>query len=318
MRRTAAIVLCVVASGCKRPPPAPEGLEASASYVIQNFYADDLTFEAGVQGFLAWYEEEGYLLVGEQATSENTDSFVVGTLSADTLAQLPMDDEILLDADADEWGPRDLGRAPGVVSLAEMQCDWKLAEAYLVRPDQHQIFSDDFEGYERTYLTSRATYEGASADGEYDRVPDALDPFADGFDGEAYARTLLRTDSVIDPTKVITANIEAYPMHLDLRHGSYDLDGEALSAFAILTWTEAAAWGENGTNGLLQSYSVEINVERPDGVTLRMLSVWSEPKGGGIEPDSAFALNFAVNKSLAASQRLSDVCDGTVEVPDEP
>ena len=58
-------------------------------------------------------------------------------------------------------------------------------------------------------------------------------------------------------------------------------------------------------------------MQRPDDKTLRMLAVWAEPKGGGIEPDSAFALTFAVNKSLAASERLSAVCAGEEEVPPE-
>ena len=45
-----------------------------------------------------------------------------------------------------------------------------------------------------------------------------------------------------------------------------------------------------------------------------MLAVWAEPRGGGIEPDSAIALNFAVNKSLASSERMSGICSGEIEL----
>lgn len=309
--------LFLLLAACKAPPPAPEGLDASTSYLIREFYADDLTFQAGVQGFMDWFAEEGFELVGERADTSNTGAFVINDLTEESLAHLPMDEEILLDADKDEVGPRDLSRAKGVVSLAEMQCAWTLAEAYLVRPDQNVIFDGDFEGYERTYLGDRAAFEGGSADNAYDAVDEKLDPYGGSFDDAAFARSLLRTENSVDPTSILTADIEAYPMHLDLRHGEFEIDGEPTGVLSILTWTEAAAWGSSGDNALLQSYSIEINVQRPDDKTLRMLAVWAEPKGGGIEPDSAFALNYAVNKSQDASDRLSAVCAGEEDVPDE-
>jgi hypothetical protein len=312
------MVLCLAAclAACKKPPPAPEGLDASSSYLIRNFYADDPTFQAGVQGFMGWYEEEGYLLVGSAATTSNTDSFVVTALTPEDVGYLPLTDP-LLDGDGEEYGARDLTRAPGVVSLADMECAWTEAEAWLARADQDIVFPDDFEGYDRTFLGDRDTFQQASVDGEYDEVEEALDPFGAGFDDAAMARTLLRTMNDVDPKAVLTADLDAYPMHLDFRHGVYEVNDEEISAAAIITWTDAAAWGSGGDNALLQQYSVEINVQLPENHTLRMLAVWSEPHGSGIEPGSTTALNYAVNKSLKSSERMSDLCSGAETVDPE-
>ncbi len=297
---------------CSPPPPAPEGLDAASSYLVREFYSDDATFQAGVQGFMQWFDDEGHELVGESATTDNTEAFTVGDLSNDDVAALPLDDELLVDPDSDTWEARDVGAAAGVVSLAEMNCSWTESEEWLMRADQDTIFTDDWEGYERTYVTSREAYEGASSSGEYDAIEEALLPFEDGFDAAPYERTLLLTENLVDPSPVLFADLPAYQMNLDFRHGAYEIGDEVFSAFAILTWHAAAVWGDAGDNGLLQTYSVEINVERSGGKTLRMLAVWAQPVGAGLEPDDAFVLNYAVNKSLSSSERMSEVCENGI------
>ena len=293
---------------CSPPPPAPEGLDAASSYLVREFYSDDATFQAGVQGFMQWFEDEGHELVGEAATTDNTEAFTVGDLTNEDVAHLPLDEELLVDPDTDTWEKRDVGNAAGVVSLAEMDCTWQESEEWLLRADQDTIFTDDWEGYERTYVTSKDAYTGASSSGDYDSIEEALSPFEDGFDTGPYERTLLFTENLVDPSPVLFADMPAYEMNLDFRHGAYEIGDEQLSAFAILTWHPAAVWGDGGENGLLQTYSVEINVERTSGKTLRMLAVWAQPVGAGLEPDDAFVLNYAVNKSLSSSERMSEVC----------
>ncbi|MED5373273.1 MAG: hypothetical protein VX899_19800 [Myxococcota bacterium] len=295
---------------CSPPPPAPEGLDASTSYMVQHFYDDDAMFQAGVQGFMAWYEAEGYELVGVGNDTDDTDSFTVGDLSDENVAHLPLEWELLLDGAEDTWGPRDMSMAKGVVSLAEMECDWIETEDYLVRPDQDAVFNGDWESYERTYLNDRDTFQAASVSGEFDEIEVALDPFADDFDPSTVGRSMLFTVNTADPTKVLTADMQPYELRLDLRHGIYDVGEEQLGAMAILTYNTEAVWDEEGKNALIQSFSIEVNVERPDDKTLRMLAVWAQPYGAGIEPDSALALNYAVGKSLDASIRLSDICSG--------
>lgn len=303
---------------CSPPPPAPEGLDASTSYMVSNFYADDALFQAGIQGFMGWFEDEGKDLVGVAADSSNTDSFTIGYLTEDDVAQLPLSDEILLNGEEDTWGPRDMNRAAGVVSLAEMECDWIETEDYLVRTDQDNVFAGDWEGYERTYVSSREDFQAASRSGEFTPIEEGYDPFADGFDPSQSASTILFTDNNADPSAVLGVDMQPYLLKLDLRHGIYEVDGEDLGVMAILTYNSDAVWDEEGKNGLIQTYSMELNVERPGDKTLRMLAVWAEPFGLGAEPDDAFVLNYAVNKSLDSSNRIGDICSGDVEVPAEP
>ena len=319
MRRTALCCLVVTTglAACKRPPEAPKGLDASTNYLMKHFYDDDATFQAGIQGFVDWYDKDGKGLVGQDATVDTVDAYTVGDLTPDAVAHLPIDEEILVDPGDDTYAPRDLSRAKGVVSLAEMQCGWRTAEELLVRKDQHVVFDGDFEGYERTFLGSRKDFEGARDSLEFAPVDEPLDPWADGFDAAAFGTTLLMTENRVDPTAVLTANMDPYPMNLDLRHGVYDIDGEDVAVLAIVTYNIGAAWGSAGNNALLQGFSIEINVERKKNETLRMLAVWSEPKGGGVDPDSALALSFAVKKAGKASDRMSDICAGDITIPKE-
>ncbi len=298
-----------LASGCKAaPPPAPEGLDESARYMIREFYRDDAYFGAGVQGFMGWYADEGYLLVGEAATLENTDSFTVSDLVQSDITHLALNEL---------EGGRDVTTASGVVSLAEMDCSWKESEALLTRPDQDTVFDGTWEEYSREFQTSRPLFEGASTVEDIAEVDIDIDRFDDTFDMTPYETSMLLTSNMPDPAALLGVNIPEYEMFLDLRHGFYDIDGELTPVLTILTFTVDESYGPTGANGLRQSYSIELNVARPDGKTLRMLAVWAEPVSEILEPGSAAVLNYAVNKSLAASDRMTEVCTGAVTIPAE-
>jgi hypothetical protein len=304
--------------GCAPPPPAPEGLNESSSYMVRNFYADDETFKAGVQSFMDWFNSEGQEILGITADVNSTDAFEVEPLQLDDVAHLPLDPEIITDARDDIIEARDTTRAVGVVSLAEMDCSWTETEALLVRPDQDTVFSGDWEGYERTYVTPMDTFTEGSTSSDFADIRRNLEPFAEDFDPAPYASSLLFTDNIVDPTLVVTANIESYPMDLDLRHTTVDIDGEQTGVLAVLTYNRAAAWGASGQAALLQSYSIELNIERPGGRTLRLLAVWAETfdRSNLVAPDSPLAKVFAVNKSLDSSNRISAICSGDIVLPD--
>ncbi len=298
-------------SGCApAPPPAPEGLDESARYMIREFYRDDAFFGAGLQGFMTWFNDEGYLLVGEQATSENTDSFTVNDLEQGDIEHLAL-------ADLAATGGRDVTTAAGVVSLAEMDCSWKESEALLARADQDVVFDETWEGYRREYQTDRARFQGATDTEEFAEIAVDLERFTEGFDMTPYESSILLTRNFPDPASLLGVNIPEYEMLLDLRHGIYEIDGELTPVLSIMTFTVDETYGPNGDNGLRQSYSIEINVARPDDKTLRMLAVWAEPISTIADPDDPFVLNYAVNTSLKASDRMTEVCTGAVEVPDE-
>jgi hypothetical protein len=335
--RTPAILLIALAA-CKPPPPAPQGLNDTTRYLYREFWSDDATFQAGIQGFYDWFENGGGKeLVGIGAclgddcgdeTSKPTDAFTIDDLTDEDVAAYPLDDQIILeindpdDPADDVLGPRDITGPAGVVSLAEMDCSWTESEALLVRRDQNTVFPKDWEGYDRKYLTPRETFEAAAVAGTFTEIPERIDPYAEDFDLDAYGDTVLFTRNTADPTSLMGVNLPGYPLNLEFRQGTWDIvvDGEAetVSGFAIITYDPGAVWGPDGTNGLRQEYSVEVNLSRPNDKTLRMLAVWAEPISPIISADATLSLNYAVNKSLTSSNLLSDICSGEVEVADEP
>ena len=111
-------------------------------------------------------------------------------------------------------------------------------------------------------------------------------------------------------------NLDAYPLFLDFRHGRYTVDGEELGAFAIATHMRDPVVNGAG-NGLAQTYSIEINVERPGGKTLRMLTVWAQALTEGITIDDDVARRAAVNKALQSSDDLSALCAAVDQIEDD-
>ena len=212
-----------------------------------------------------------------------------------------------------------------MVSLAEMSCSWQVAEDFLVRPDQNEVFTT-WDNYERTYLSDRATFDQATDDLSFDPVLERVDPyFDDAWDPDEFAKTFILTRNVVDAAPQLggLVDLEPYDLNLDFRHGVIDLEDEdgvvsPTGYFAILTFITEPALDENEENGLKQSYSIEINVERPGNKTLRMLAVWGEPQNNlGFEPDDPIILNGTVNLSLEASEELNVKCaeadDGSYE-----
>ena len=239
---------------------------------------------------------------------EPLDSFTIGDLVWEDVSHFPLE------------GARTIENAKGVVSLAEMDCAWTRAEDFLLRPDQDTVFDSSWEEYARTFVTPRAEFQAASTSLEFDPITEDLAPFEAGFDPSLYSATLLFTENVANPASVAGVDLPAYDLRLDLRHGVVsvtdpDVGETDLGVLAILTYNLAPVYQDGGANGLVQSYSVEINVERPGDKTLRMLAVWAEPLG--IDADSDFVLSYAVNQSLTASNRLSDICSGVDDIPAE-
>jgi hypothetical protein len=297
-------------AACQPPPPAPVGLDESARYLVREFYSDDTAFAQGVQGFMDWYASEGIELEGQRpdAGAENSDAFSIDDLAAEDVAQLPL------------LHGRDPIDAAGTVSLARMDCGVVASEDLLVRPDQFHVFSEDWDGYERTFTTSRQTWQDASRSGDYARVTQDLDVFAEDFDPAPWESSLMLTSNLANPAPELggLADLDAYIMYLDFRHGSYDVSGEESQAFLILSYIAEPAVRENSDQRLNQSYSIEINVARPGGSTVRMLAVWTEIEGGGMHSDDDIVKNYAVNKAQDSSERLSAICAGEIEIEDEP
>jgi len=309
------VAMGLLTTACNQPPPAPESLNEAVRYMFREFYSADPEFQAGVQGFMNWYNTEGKDIADVQASLDTAHKYTLEPLTLEDIDYLPLDEQVLIDPKEDTFGPRDPSSAIGVISVGSMNCDWKTAEHFLVREDQDTIFEDDWEAYSREYLSSEDTFLDASTAETFDAIEERLNPWAEGFDDDVYASTVLRTVNQVDPSKVLTSNIEAYEMNLDLRHGLFDVDENSVGALAILTYNKGAAWGSAGNDGLVQSYSIELNVETEGGQTMRMLAVYAQAESAATDTDGALAYTYAVNKSLKSSQRMSEVCSGEVEIP---
>ncbi len=319
MRRLLLALVPVLAlTACEPPPDAPQGLDEASSFVIREFYNDDASFEAGLQGFMNWFYDEGEALVGlrpvdieTEKGETGTDSFSVSSLEDEDVAHLPENPD-----------GNGLDVAGGVVSLAEMSCPWQVAEDFLVRQDQSEVF-DVWEGYDRTYVNSLDEFNTATDNLEFTPIPEELDVRGGGFDPAGWAGSILFTENQADPGTFLGQNLEPYPLFLDLRHGVFDLadaSGEVAptGVFAILTYVTGKATNSAGDSGLLQSYSIEINVQRPGEKTLRMLAVWAEPMVGGtpVHPGDALynaSLNQSVGTSLDQSNQLDEKCTAWAE-----
>jgi len=305
MLRTSALVgILIGACACSPPPPAPEGLDASSAYLIREFHEADDGFNAGLQGFMDWFDEEGFTLVGERANSENTDAFTVGDLSDDDVGYLPV------------TSGRDVEATAGIVSLSDMDCEVSESEALLVMPAQQSVFVDDWTAYDRTFVTSRAEYEGATSDLDYEPILERQDVFAADWDGAPVDRTLMITSNIGDPAPELggLADLDGFPLFLHFRHGVHVRGEVEMPYYAILSFNPDTTSNAAGTQHLHQSYTIEINIEQTPGRTLRMLALWTEVEGAGLSSDDALTLNFAVNKAQSSAERLSAICAGDAEL----
>jgi len=296
------LLLPLAALACKPPPPAPEGLQDSLTYLFRNFYAEDEVVSAGLTGFMDWVDTDGQELLGKTADMDNVGEFTLDYLTAEDVAELPIEGEV------------ELTFAPGTVALSDLDCDWKETEGYLVRTDQDIVFGE-FDSYSREFLTSRATFESATAGDDFEPVPEPLaDPYASTPALGELERSFLLTDNVATSTEVgVTLEFE---LLLTLRHGSYEVQGEQAGAFLILTWMPQRAVSAGGDNSIEQSYSLELDVSRPGGRTHRLMASWIQIEGL-FDHDSDTVKVVGVNKNLDSSARLARICSGDDDLPAE-
>jgi len=251
-----------------------------------------------------WYNDEGHLLIGEAATVDNTESFSLDVLTDEDVVGLPLREDIVIE------------QAMGVVALANIGCSWQSLESYMVRADQ-DVVSEDWEGYQRSFLSSRSDFENATLSDDYARINEAIDPFDAEFDPAEFGSSVLMTDNIANPGPILFTDLPAYGVRLHLRHGVFTIDDGETGAVVALSFTSDPVYDDNGSSGLLQSYSVEVIIDQGSGQSLRLLALWNDSFGPGVESDSAIVLNYAVNRALDSADHLSDLCAGMIDIPDE-
>lgn len=285
------------ALGCHAPPEAPDGLDDSLAFLFREFHSDDAQVGAGLAGLVTWFDTEGDALLGGHADLDNVGAYELRRLTRDDTVRLAVE------------GDPDPADAPGVVSVAEMSCALPEAEGLVIRADQQVVFDTTWTAYDRAYDTDRAAYEAAD---EQVREPIADEDLA------AYPGALLLT------TNAASASELGYSLTLDLdlrfRHGTFELDGVPTDAYLVLGFMPRPAHtrDDDGENGIAQSYSLDVNVARPGGTTLRVFGAWSELDSPLIAADSPFVLAQGVNESQDAANRMSRICSGEIALPPEP
>lgn len=280
--------------GCTRPPAVPEGLGQSLRHLIGGFYGPDEEVSAGLTGLLQWYEEEGYGLLGTSADIDNIGAFELGELTHDDVSAL---------APRTVADPRD---ATGVIAVAELPCQWQDADRMLVRPDQDDVFTD-FDFYDRTYVNSRAAYDGARQDDQFS-ASDALDP---SDPSSVPSDVLLLTENSTSGTELgVTIPFE---LNMHARHGSYLVLEESTRAGLYVTWMPTRAEAAGGVNTMEQSYTFEVDLAYGDK-TLWIYASWAQVETGVFASDSTMLMAVSVTKAQGTAQRMADVCEGRVEL----
>lgn len=280
---------------CHRPDPAPEGLDASARFLLREFHSDDETVASGLTGLLQWFDAEGNALVGQTATEETVDGFTLVDLDPADVADLPLEDD-----------GRDLANANGAIGLATIACTPAAAESWLVRSDQVAVFDGDFDAYVRDYVSDRATFEGAT--------PEPVEATIDAANADDRPDALLRTNN--DVTISALSTTVSYGQVREFRHGTFDADGESLPALLALTYVPQASGDESNTV-LRQNYGLELVLDRGDAESLRIFAVWSHIDSPLIGVDSPIWQTNTVNQTVKSAQRMSDLCTGDAEIPAE-
>lgn len=296
MRSRFLLLFPALAAACK-PPEAPAGLNESLTYLLREFHSDDARVSAGLTGLMDWFARDGGELLGERADLENVGSFRLEDLQPSDVARFPVE------------GSPDVTEAPGVVSLAEMNCKLSRAQALLVRPDQHVVFEGTWETYDRVFDTPRAAWEGVALD-EVSAVNEPI--------GEEALDA--QPDALMITTNQVTASQLGFTVEFELllrmRHGVFEIDGEPTEALLILSFMPRPG-DAGGGNAIAQSWSIEADIARPGGSTLRVFGAWSELDSPLIAADAGPVLATGVNKAQDTAERLSAICSGEFEIPPE-
>ena len=302
LRSAAAIVGFAGLIGCQAPPPAPEGLDNSVRYLLNEFYADDLTFGAGLTGLMNWVDDEGNALLELNPNVGNVAEFRLETrLAAEDTRHMPV---------THGRSPAD---APGVVGLAEIGCDWAEGEALHTRGDQDVVFDGEWTSYDRTYASPRADYDAARVADDFPGLTAEIDPTTADWASAELAPLFLKTRNALGTSS--TGVDFDYTLDLHFRHGRFDVQDEPTEAMVILTWMSEAVDSTNSDNQLFQVYSVDMIVSQGAGQGMRLVANYTEV--GPLDSDNELVQALGVNRILNFAERLNGICTGEAEVPAE-
>ncbi len=304
---------------CEPPPPAPQGLADCVKYMLANFYAEEDVFTAGVQGCLNWTIENAALPDDHEdklldCTEDTTVQECAMSLNLSDDGE-PIPGEELTEADLAALDlveidpPRDPAYASGVVTLKTIDCDWKVVEYHMSRPDQAAVF-DTWEAYTRNYQPDESAWQAY-----LDR--------SEAAEREDFPSEYLETINQADAVANTLFDLDVYDLYLDFRHGAYWIseeddpatedvvegDLEPIFAFAVISYARGTMMDEDQGEGFRQQYSVEINFERPGEATTRIFATWAEPRVDGVDANDPIVFALAGRESRASQIVLGELCE---------
>ncbi|NOY28452.1 MAG: hypothetical protein GXP62_21555, partial [Oligoflexia bacterium] len=144
-------LLPVLLVGCKRPPEAPAKLSDLCSYVFEHMAdEDDAALAAGVESLAVWFQDHGL--------EEPEDGYELNNIDADAVYSLG--DIDLSEISREEFADSLAGAA--VVNQHKHSLD-DLAYA-IVEADQMDVFPDDYDVFERTFLSDLGCFMDHTCD----------------------------------------------------------------------------------------------------------------------------------------------------------
>lgn len=143
---------------------------------------------------------------------------------------------------------RDLTAALGAVAEAPSTASFEGHTAFVMLPDQSVVNPDDYELFARDLLDGGECF------------PDAC--------------TVLTTWNDVIKNAAFGVTIP-YEYGKDYRRVAYEVDGEERVALVSRGWVPLESFGDDGQNGILQSYTLDVFLDR-GGEVHRVQAQWSE------------------------------------------
>lgn len=263
-------VLPVLLMGCKRPPEAPAELSDLCSYVFEHMAdEDDAALAEGVENLAVWFQDNGL--------DEPEDGFEVTQIDADAVYSLG--DIDLSEISRDEFADSLVGAA--VVNQHEHSLG-DLAYA-IVEADQMEVFPDDYDVFERTFLTDLGCFMDQSCD-----QTDALN----------YSEAIYGTELIH-----VTVKSEN---HAQWRW----VDTENRSALVHRAWLTGPADISPALATIPAEFFATVTMQLDDGTMIRLQTVWFVALLATFEANAAMLSSFVKSLSKSGDQ-IETYLDGT-------
>lgn len=264
MAGLAACVVLLISVGCQDVEPAPEDLDGLFHYTWAK-YADGLDEELAqaVTNFDVAVDAEGL------------EEVIDGSLSEFTRDEMDL---------VDMRGDADPGELAGMYLANSLDCTLAQVEAIVTALDQDELYTGEYEAYDRRYTSDADAY---------------------------WAREASHLAWDVD----ISAEFVAGAMYSEFIHGGAryvpDVDDQ-VSPFGpglvTRTWMPEEAQFDNDDYYFTQDYQLEIYYEREPGRVIHLYGLWRHSGWLDLNTDDEFLVRQILNALAAWDARTVELC----------